>query len=67
MLHSPRMSQDQREDCYSDQEAQRRFEELLRAALTTPPKQKKDIPRKRPYRPRKGKAAGSASETKRSA
>jgi hypothetical protein len=51
------MGDDQDTDRHPEQEAQRRFEELLRAALNTPPKQKKDIPRKRPYRPRKRKPA----------
>jgi hypothetical protein len=33
---------------YSDEEAQRRFQALIRAALNTPPLHMKDIPRKRP-------------------
>jgi hypothetical protein len=49
------MDDDQRADQYSEDEAQRRFEALILAALNTPPKPLKDIPRKRPYRPRKRK------------
>jgi hypothetical protein len=46
------------EDSYPAQEAQRRFEIALRAALNTPPKPLKDMPRKRPESKRKaGKAA----------
>ena len=33
---------------YSADEAQRRFEKLVRTALNTPPKPMKDMPRKRP-------------------
>ncbi len=33
---------------YASEEAQRRFEKLLRTALNTPPKPMKDMPRKRP-------------------
>jgi hypothetical protein len=32
---------------YSDEEAQRRFEALVRAVLSTPPRPLKDMPRKR--------------------
>jgi hypothetical protein len=35
---------------YTPEEAQRRFEASLRAALNTPPKPMKDIPKKRPSR-----------------
>ena len=33
---------------YTDEEAQRRFEKLVRTALNTPPKPMKKMPRKRP-------------------
>ncbi len=33
---------------YSDEEAERRFQGILRAALNTPPKPLKDRPRERP-------------------
>ena len=36
---------------YSEEEAQRRFEKLVRTALKTPPKPMKDMPRKRPAPP----------------
>jgi hypothetical protein len=36
---------------YSEAEAQQRFETALRAALNTPPKPMKDIPKKRPKKP----------------
>jgi hypothetical protein len=49
------MADDQKTDQHSEEEAQRRFEALIRAALNTPPKPLKDIPRTRPYRPRKRK------------
>jgi hypothetical protein len=35
------------DDQYSEQETQRRFEKLLRSALTTPPKPLKSMTRKR--------------------
>jgi hypothetical protein len=35
------------QDAYSEQETQRRFEKLLRSALTTPPKPLKSIKPKR--------------------
>jgi hypothetical protein len=35
-------------DQYSEQETQQRFEAALRAALSTPPKPLKDIPKKYP-------------------
>jgi hypothetical protein len=34
-------------DQFSEEEAQRRFQALLRAAVTTPPKPLKDMPKKR--------------------
>lgn len=43
-------------ECFSDEEAQRRFEATLKAALNTPPKPLKDAPRKRAES--KGKPAG---------
>jgi hypothetical protein len=42
-----------RDEQYSEQEAQRRFETAIRAAFVTPPKPMKDIPRKRPKTKRK--------------
>ena len=42
---------------YSDEEAQRRFEKLVRTALNTPPKPMKDMPRKRPDPDGKGEKA----------
>jgi hypothetical protein len=38
----------------SDEEAQRRFEVLVKAALNTPPKPMKDVPRKRAVSSRGG-------------
>lgn len=35
------------EDQHSEEETQRRFEALVRTALSTPPKPMKDMPRKR--------------------
>ncbi len=43
----PSMPTDQ-DDRYPPDEAQRRFEALIRAAANTPPLHLKDIPRKRP-------------------
>jgi hypothetical protein len=42
------MKPKEHDDQYSPQEAQRRFEKLVRTALNTPPKPMKDMPRKRP-------------------
>jgi len=42
------MTKDKTDDQYSQAEAKRRFARVLRAALRTPPKPKKAIPRKRP-------------------
>jgi hypothetical protein len=58
------MADDQQTDQYSEEEAQRRFEALIRAALNTPPKPMKDIPRQRPYQPRKRKSAAPASTSR---
>lgn len=53
------MSKDAPEnDQYPTDEAQRRFEKLVRTALNTPPKPMKDMPRKRPAP--KGKAGKAA-------
>lgn len=43
------------DDQYSEQEAQQRFEKLVRAALNTKPKPLKDVPKKwsRAQRPRR--------------
>jgi len=46
-------NQSEEQDRYSDEEAQRRFEALVRAALNTPPLRLKNIPRKRPESKRK--------------
>jgi hypothetical protein len=46
----------QDDDIYSEQETAQRFEKIVRAALNTPPKPMKNIPRQRPYKPRKRKA-----------
>jgi hypothetical protein len=43
-----RMKAGSTDDTYSDAEAQRRFEAALKAALNTPPKPMKDIPKKKP-------------------
>ena len=50
-------------DAHSPQEAQRRFEKLVRTALNTPPKPMKDIPRKQRPAPKvePGKAAKPSS------
>jgi hypothetical protein len=45
---------------YSNEEAQRRFEAALRGAFSTSPKPMKDIPRKRPKQKRKPKSKASA-------
>jgi hypothetical protein len=42
------MEEDEASDRLDEQEAQRRFEKLVRTALNTPPKPMKDMPRKRP-------------------
>lgn len=42
------MKPKEHEGQYDPQEAQRRFEKLVRTALNTPPKPMKDMPRKRP-------------------
>jgi hypothetical protein len=44
---------------YSEQEAEQRFKVIALAVLTTPPKPRKEIPRQRPYKPRKRKAASA--------
>jgi len=41
------MEEDEASDRLDEQEAQRRFEKLVRTALNTPPKPMKDMPRKR--------------------
>jgi hypothetical protein len=53
------MSKDsQTDDQYSPEEAQRRFEALVRAAAKTPPLRRKDVPTKRQESKRKkGKGA----------
>ena len=50
------MKKEARDELPED-EAQRRFDAIVRAVLSTPPKPMKDIPRKRPYRPRERKAS----------
>ena len=42
------MKPKEHDDQHGPQEAQRRFEKLVRTALNTPPKPMKDMPRKRP-------------------
>ena len=44
---------------YSKEDAQRRFEAALRAALNTPPKPMKDMPRKRAEKRKKSSAVAS--------
>lgn len=44
------MSNRRHDDTYDEDEAKRRFEAALRAALNTPPKPHKDEPKKRPRR-----------------
>jgi hypothetical protein len=48
-------------ESYSDDEAQRRFDSALRGAFSTPPKLMKDIPRKRPITKRKPRTRTKAS------
>ena len=43
------------DDAYGDEETAQRFKKIVRAALSAPPKQMKDLPRQRPYKPRKRK------------
>ena len=50
---SCRMSHSDADDQYPPEEAQRCFEALLRAVLTTPPVRLKDLPRTRPQAERK--------------
>ena len=50
------------QDRYPPEEAQRRFEALIRAARDTPPLQRKDIPRQRPVSKRKAKKGDLAEE-----
>lgn len=50
------MAHSKRDDKYSEEEAQRRFDAALRGAFSTPPKPMKDIPRKRPKTKRKPRA-----------
>ncbi len=49
-----------KEQHYSEGEAQRRFETALRGAFATPPTPMKEIPRKRPKEKRKPKTKASA-------
>jgi hypothetical protein len=48
-------------DTYGADEAQRRFEVILRAALSMPPKPLKDVPRQRPESKRKATRGGKAA------
>jgi hypothetical protein len=50
----------QSDDAYSDEEAERRMNEALRRALTTPPKPQATV-----RRPRKAKKAGEDHQPKR--
>jgi hypothetical protein len=45
-----------KDDEHSSQETEQRFVAITRAVLSAKPIQKKDIPRKRPYRARKRSA-----------
>jgi hypothetical protein len=47
------MSTKNRNDDYSPEEAQRRFEAAIKSALNTPPKPRKDMPRKRKSPPKR--------------
>jgi hypothetical protein len=53
------MGAKQPDDQYTEEEAQRRFLATVKAALNTPPKPLKELPRKRPkkQRPRKAKSS----------
>jgi hypothetical protein len=54
------MGRSSKDETYSEQETQRRFEAALRGALNTPPTPLKDLPRKRPKkRKRRVKSRGS--------
>lgn len=50
----------QADDTYSEQEVEKRFEAIARAVLTAKPKPRKEIPRQRPYKPRKRKVKQGA-------
>jgi hypothetical protein len=54
------MSKRRPDDSYSEAEAQRRFQEALKAGLSTPPKPLKDKPKVRKKAKRAKKAAGSS-------
>jgi len=43
----------------SDEETAQRFKKIVRAALRAPAKRMKDLPRQRPYKPRKRKGEKS--------
>jgi hypothetical protein len=45
-----------KQELFSEEESQQRFESALRGAFATPPKPMKDIPRKRPKTKRKPRA-----------
>jgi hypothetical protein len=47
--------QDDVETC-SEQETEQRFKAIAKAVLSAPPKQRKDVPRTRPYKARQRKA-----------
>ncbi len=60
------MNQKVKSELHDAEEAQRRFEALIRAALTTPPTPLKDIPRKRETLKRKSlkpSISGAASSS----
>jgi hypothetical protein len=57
MTRNPESEQER----YSEEQAGRRFEATLRAALTTPPKHLKDVPRRRPKTKRKANKAAKPS------
>ena len=48
----------QAEEPLTEEEAEQRLREIAIAVLTAKPKPRKDVPRKRPYKPRKKTASG---------
>jgi hypothetical protein len=53
------MSRKVKDDRFSEQETAYRFEAALRGALSTPPKPLKDIPKKRPKKPKRQTRSGA--------
>lgn len=56
-MREPEKGSGLRSEAFGEEEAQRRFEKLVRTALNTPPKPMKDMPRKRPGAEAKAKRA----------